>query len=64
MVNLGPSLTYHDQNYPDYGPNPDYGSGLHGSGIRIKDRDNFGHDMLKMNQDLPPFYADNFSRDL
>ena len=26
MVNLGPSLFYRDQNYPDNRPNPDYGS--------------------------------------
>ena len=47
---------------PDYGPNPDFGSGLR---IRItnRDRDNFGHDMLKMEQDLAHFDTDNFSRD-
>ena len=33
---------------------PDYG-------IRI--RDNFGHDRLKLDQDLPHFFTDNFSRD-
>ena len=33
------------------------------SGLRNGDRDNFGHDWLKMDQDLPYFYADNFSRE-
>ena len=61
---------------PDYGPNPDLGSGLriritdpvlriqdYGPGFRNRDRDNFGHDMLKMEQDLAHFDTDNFSRD-
>ena len=39
---VGPSLTYHDQNYPEYR-----------SGLRNMNRDNFGHDRLKMDQNLP-----------
>ena len=35
----------------------------HGSGLRNTDRDNSGNDRLKMDQDLPHFYTDNFSRD-
>ena len=88
-VNVGPSLTYHDQNYPDYRSglrtksrlriwnygsritDPDYESGLqiriaepdYGTGLWNTDRNNFGHDRLNMDQDLPHFYIDNFSRD-
>ena len=36
MVNLDKTLTYHDQNYLDYGPILDNGSGL-----RIRDRNIF-----------------------
>ena len=32
--------------------------------ILVCNRDNFGHDRLKMGQDLLYFYADNFARDL
>ena len=32
--------------------------------VLVCNQDNFGHDTLKMEQDLPHFYADNFSRDL
>ena len=47
MVNVYPSLAYIKTKIipitdPDYGPNPDYGSGG-----RIADRDNFGHDRLR-----------------
>ena len=46
---------------------PDYKSKLRisfcRSGLRNKDRDNFGHDRLEMDKDLPHFYTDNFSRD-
>ena len=46
MVYLGPSLTkIIPITDPDYGQNPD----------------NFGHDRLKMDQNSPYFYADNFS---
>ena len=31
--------------------------------ILIRNQDNFGHDGLKMDQDLPHPYTDNFSRD-
>ena len=44
----------------------DYGSGLriwitdYGSGLWHKDRDDFGNDRLKMDQDLSNLYTDNF----
>ena len=47
IVSWSHSLTYHDQNYPD-----------HRSGLRIRI-----HDGIKIDQDLPNPYADNFSRD-
>ena len=46
MVNVVPCLSYHDQNYPDYGSrlrdqiqitDPDYGSGITDLGLRIQD---------------------------
>ena len=58
MVNLGPSLTYQDPiTNPDVGPNSDYGSWLW---IRINNQDNLVHDGLKIEQDLPYSYEDNF----
>ena len=33
------------------------------SGLRNTDRHNLGHDRIKMDQDLPHFYTDSFSRD-
>ena len=38
--------------------NPDYGLW-----IQFTHRDNFGRDRLKMDQDLPQLYTDNFSSD-
>ena len=61
MVNLGQPSTQHGQNCPDF---------KSGSVIQIWsvtwicNRDNLGHNRLKMEQrqDLPYFYADNSSR--
>ena len=55
VVNLVPSLTYHDQNYRNPWIN---------SVIRICNQDNFDHDRLKIDQNLPYFYTDNCSRNL
>ena len=60
MLNIGPSLTYHDKVIqiivPFYGQNPDYQSCL-------MDSENYGHDLrLKMDQDFSIFYTDNFSQ--
>ena len=57
MVDVGLSLTHHDQNYPDYSSGLRsksrlltryYGSGIteldYGPGLRNTDPDNFGHD--------------------
>ena len=45
---------------------PDYGFRLLNTDtdyrLRSTDRNNFGHDRLMMDQDLPHFYAVNFSR--
>ena len=60
----------------DYGSgimDPDYGSGItdpglrtrvcgSGSGLQYTDWNSFGHDRLKMNQQLPYFYKYNYSR--
>ena len=48
MVHLGQSSTHHRPNYPnlDLGHNPN--------------RENLGHDRLKMGTKIPYFYADNF----
>ena len=57
MVSWSPSLT---KNIPitdsDFTPNPDYGSGL-------QIQENLVYDGLKIGQDLPYSYMDNFSRD-
>ena len=65
MVSLGPSLFYHNQNYSDYRSasvisitNPEYV-------IRICNMIDFGHDWLRMDQDLLYLTTrDNFTHNL
>ena len=67
MVNLTDQIQITDPDYTDL--DYKYGSGLHitgpdyRSGLRNTEQDNFSHDRLKMDQELPHFYTNNFSHD-
>ena len=52
MASLGSSSIYHGQNYSDYRPEIQFCK---------TDLNNFGHYRLRMDQDIPYTYEDNFA---